>query len=303
MSKITSITSSDKWNAVLYDDGTAVLVRRILSSAGDNPLTNHEQMVEDFRETLAQTERERDEARSALDRIRKDIEGKDAALMRARVYGRDKDHRELAESLAKAERERDEARKDLAEAKQIIESQERDLVAQVYRGNSVGYWHTKAVAYGNAILEIHGILGAPIGVDARDAAGQVVRERDKAMAEVAILRHDPKADARQVIEEWRAKAERAWSDAGQAQERLDQATALLREAMSDLRYLNALPGEHGQDDGLVDRIDAFLVGQPAPAKVAVDDAMVERAASVLLARPLSRQLLRAALVAALEGMT
>ena len=64
MSKILSITSSDKWNIVLYDDGTAVLVRRTLSSAGDNPLTTHEQMVEEFREMFEQVVRERDEARA-----------------------------------------------------------------------------------------------------------------------------------------------------------------------------------------------------------------------------------------------
>lgn len=101
--------------------------------------------------------------------------------------------------------------------------------------------------------------------------------------------------------------------AQRAEAQLAQATALLREAMSDLRYLNALPGEQGQDDGLVDRIDAFLVVQPAPAKVAVDDAMVDRAQTAYtdaIVKSLScnndtmkEHPMHAALVAALEGRT
>lgn len=136
---------------------------------------------------------------------------------------------------------------------------------------------------------------------------QAERVRDEARAELARLRHDPKADARQVIEEWRAKAERAWSDAGQAQERLGLATALLREWRED----DGLPAAtHTSKRG---RTDAFLAGLPAPAKVTVDDAMVERAQTAYtdtIVRSMasySDELvihpMRAALAAALEGRT
>jgi len=132
------------------------------------------------------------------------------------------------------------------------------------------------------------------------------RERDEARAELARLRHDPKADARQVIEEWRAKAERAWSDAAQAQERLQQATAMLREIRWDLGDVDGLPQD--EYNCLLRRIDAFIAGQPAPAKPVVDDAMVSVAQERFMLRMESTRgnltdSMRAALVAALEGLT
>ena len=162
----------------------------------------------------------------------------------------------------------------------------------------------------------------------RDRALKAERERGEARAEVARLRHDPRADARPVIEEWRAKAERAWSDATQAQERLGLAEALLREALKRIARLTnhadpicdecggdaTADGARHQPECVVKRIDAFLDGQPAPVKLTVDDAMVER-----LCRSVhgdswalnlwpddvqrTRNSMRAALVAALEGRT
>lgn len=139
---------------------------------------------------------------------------------------------------------------------------------------------------------------------------QAERERDEARAEVARLRHDPKADARAVIEEWRAKAESAWSDAAQAQERLKLAVALLREAPD-----KACDCEEGRTCGSCEyntRKDAFLAGQPAPVKAEVDDAVVERACAAMwngvwphdcVNPDDQRNDMRAALVAALEGRT
>ena len=81
---------------------------------------------------------------------------------------------------------------------------------------------------------------------------QAERERDEARAEVARLRHDPKADARAVIEEWRAKAESAWSDAAQAQERLKLAVARVCEAARDMRDLYAYDISEAMRDALAD---------------------------------------------------
>lgn len=106
-------------------------------------------------------------------------------------------------------------------------------------------------------------------------------EREKARAD------EMKGDGERAVMEERNRTAKA------AAER-DRLAGLLR----DVRHG---PGWLFIDVNTRKCIDAFLAGQPAPAKPVVDDAMVDRAASVLLARPLSRQLLRAALVAALEG--
>lgn len=80
-------------------------------------------------------------------------------------------------------------------------------------------------------------------------------------------------------------------------DRLEQATALLREWRED----DGLPAAtHTSKRG---RTDAFLAGQPAPAKPVVDDAMVFRLCAELHYRGynIGKQSMRAALVGALEG--
>jgi len=143
-----------------------------------------------------------------------------------------------------------------------------------------------------------------------DRCSKAERERDEARrelarwrasyaeecAEVARLRHDPRADARPVIEEWKAKAERAWSDAAVAQERLEQAAALLGEVFQ-------YEGAEGFDKSWKERCRALIDGRPAPVPV-VDDAMLERAVSAHMRYEVfSVESMRAALVAALEGRT
>lgn len=90
-------------------------------------------------------------------------------------------------------------------------------------------------------------------------------------------------------------------------ERMEQATALLREVQDD--SINGLT--LGEARALYERVNEFLAGQPAPAKPVVDDAMVERAQTayndaMILALgentdTMTEHPMRAALVAALEG--
>ena len=110
--------------------------------------------------------------------------------------------------------------------------------------------------------------------------------------------------------------------AQRAEAQLAQATALLREARDHVEQVvqeNAANwGErlpHKQEPAIecLRMIDAFLAGQPAPAKVAVDDAMVDRAQTAYtdaIVKSLScnndtmkEHPMHAALVAALEGRT
>jgi hypothetical protein len=60
--------------------------------------------------------------------------------------------------------------------------------------------------------------------------------------QLVALRHDPKADARPVIEEWRAKAHNAWAKADAMQDEITDLRAKLAEAVSLLR---PLIGEYG----------------------------------------------------------
>ena len=151
------------------------------------------------------------------------------------------------------------------------------------------------------------------------------KERDEARAEVARLRHDPKADARQVIEEWRAKAERAWSDATWAQEQRVAMLALLKQCRTHLPTPRRNDTPYGQ---LVAAVHAAIAGQPAPKSLrvrhadgediapvtpVVDDVMVDRAQTAYtdaIVKSLScnndtmkEHPMHAALVAALEGRT
>lgn len=76
-------------------------------------------------------------------------------------------------------------------------------------------------------------------------------------------------------EEALTRLQQAERERDEARARLEQATALLREWRED----DGLPAAtHTSKRG---RTDAFLAGQPAPAKVVVDDAMAERACRVL----------------------
>ena len=75
----------------------------------------------------------------------------------------------------------------VAELEGKLDEAKRENADQIYRGNSVAYWHAKAVCYGDICLEVDRILNCP-GVDIRDGAKKVVAERDKARADLAVER-------------------------------------------------------------------------------------------------------------------
>lgn len=115
-------------------------------------------------------------------------------------------------------------------------------------------------------------------------------------------------DEAQQKEKWlRGVCDELAAESIQRKERLEQAVALLREAPD-----KACDCEEGRTCGSCEyntRKDAFLTGQPAPVKLTVDDAMVERARAAMwgdddFVHPADqRNDMRAALVAALEGRT
>lgn len=75
------------------------------------------------------------------------------------------------------------------------------------------------------------------------------------------------ADAVELVRKLKGERDAEKDRAEKAESRHAEAVALLREARSDLRYLNALPGEHGQDDGLLERINSHLAAcDKAPAQ-------------------------------------
>lgn len=139
---------------------------------------------------------------------------------------------------------------------------------------------------------------------------QARRERDEARV---MVQHNLEAAQRAEIERDEANAECREKQAiiERFMESERQAVALLREARNEKGPHPNLPAAHVLPVGLLNRIRAFLAGKPAPVKLTVDDAMVERAQTAYtdaIVKSLSCDTdtsdihpMHAALVAALEG--
>lgn len=88
-----------------------------------------------------------------------------------------------AASAARNERDAEKARADKAEAetrlaRMELERMTAENAAQTYRGNSVSYWHQKAVRYGDLVMSIGPKLGAREDEKLVDAADRFVAERE-----------------------------------------------------------------------------------------------------------------------------
>jgi chromosome segregation ATPase len=103
--------------------------------------------------------------------------------------------------------------------------------------------HARVVEQLDALKAENDKLKAAVAIDksysALTYAAEQAEEADRLKAEVARLRHDPKADSRAVIEEWRAKAESAWADLTLANEVIAEKQAIIERLDEENHRLKA----------------------------------------------------------------